>query len=93
MKELMKEYACYGKFNKYADGGYHITAVSKANDDWYHEDDEYFFIAYISLPEVDKELIMQSGIKTIDKEIADLLLKVEAKKHEKQSLMALEHKA
>ena len=88
----MIKYICYGTFSKYEKLGYRIATILETDREYYDDDTDYFYIADIELPEVDKETILNSGIKTIDNEIAALLLKVEAKRHEKQSLLAIDHK-
>jgi len=55
-------------------------------------DDKYHFIEVIELPDIPKERILQAGVDAIDKEIAELQLKITNNQKKKQELLAISHK-
>ena len=86
MSQVMKEYACFGSVCPNLPQGYLIHTVPKTDESFMQGNDDYFFIAYIALPEIDLDLL-EAGVKKIDAEVADLLRKVEAKKLQKEKLL------
>ena len=79
----------YWYFSEYEERGYSYI-IGKNPPSERDEGDGWTFVQEIELPEVDRELVVNNGVKKIDDEIIDKKLEIKNLEDKKQQLLALD---
>lgn len=87
----MKAHIFY-KFSEYENDGIGFTVIKPESFEIFKRLSEYNYLCDVDLPEVDREKLIAAGVSEIDKNIAELQMKINAQKERKNQLLAIEYK-